>query len=86
MNQPSLYPPPTSYTDAVIDTLTAKPGEYVDGLALARIAGAYAWRSRVSDARRILRATGRGDIVNEQVRAKGRPTRSLYRFVPTEGC
>ena len=82
MTQPTLFDPPHSYTDAVIDRLTARPGEPVDGLELARIAGAYAWRSRVSEARRRLRAGGHGDIVNTLIRRKGQPTRSLYAFVP----
>ena len=30
----------------------ARPGEWVDGMSLARVAGHYAWRSRVSDLRR----------------------------------
>lgn len=61
--------------------LVSKPGEYVDGLALAKIGGAYAWRTRTSEARVELEAAGLGTIENLQTR-EGRITRSLYRFVP----
>ena len=85
MSQPSLFDAHQSYTDRLIELFTGQPGEWFDGLGLARVAGAYAWRSRVSDARRRLRASGQGDIINEQRRGPGRVTRSLYRFEPTGG-
>ena len=73
-----------SYTQDVIDYLTAKPGEFADGLSLARIGGAYAWRTRVSEARHRLLAEGRGDIANVQIKLADGRVQSLYSFVPAE--
>ena len=42
------------YRDAVAAYFKAHPGEWIDGLELARIGGAYAWRTRVSECRREL--------------------------------
>jgi hypothetical protein len=41
-----------TFTARVAAYLTARAGEWVDGRELATVGGAYAWRSRVSDARR----------------------------------
>jgi hypothetical protein len=41
-----------SLTDRVVAYFRAHPGEWIDGRVLATVGGAYAWRSRVSDARR----------------------------------
>ena len=75
-----------SYTQDVIAYLTAKPGEFCDGLQLARIGGAYAWRTRVSEARRQLRAAGLGDIANVQIKLADGRVQSLYRFEPAQPC
>jgi len=72
-----------SYTSDVLVYLTARPGAWVDGLDLARIGGAYAWRTRVSNARTLLEAAGRGTIENALVR-QGKSVRSRYRFVPAQ--
>ena len=68
-------------TDRVAAYLTARPGEWIDGRELATIGGAYAWRSRVSDARR------RGlTIENRQRHLPGDVTVSEYRYVaPGQG-
>ena len=71
-----------SYTQDLVVLFTGRPGEWFDGLSLAKLAGAYAWRTRTSEARRILRAACVGDIENLQIRAKGHATISRYRFVP----
>jgi hypothetical protein len=71
-----------SYTRDVLALLTARPGEWFDGLALARIGGAYASRTRISEARIILETSGRGTIENRLVR-HGKRVESLYRFVPS---
>lgn len=63
--------------DAVADFLKARPGQWVDGMTLASIGGAYAWRSRISDARRELGLT----IENRQRRV-GRRVISEYRYLP----
>ncbi len=62
----------------------ARQGEWIDGRRLAQIAGAYAWRSRVSDLRKQPYAM---PIENRQLRmtaADGVPfTVSEYRYVPS---
>ena len=71
-----------SYTERLVTLFTTRPGEYFDGLSLAHIAGAYAWRSRVSDARRVVRRMGLGDIINRQQRRSDGSVASLYAYVP----
>lgn len=71
-----------SYTRDLIGLFISRPGEWFDGLALAKLAGAYAWRTRISEARRILRAACVGDVENLQIRARGHATISMYRFTP----
>ena len=71
-----------TYTERVRDTFLARPGEWIDGLELERIGGAYAWRSRVSDCRRRFRLR-----IENQVRTvrdgNGRAwKRSEYRYMP----
>jgi hypothetical protein len=59
-----------------------RPNRWVDGRALAEIAGAYAWRTRVSDLRR---PPFRMEIQNRRrtiATTDGRITISEYRFVP----
>ena len=65
-----------SFTQAVADYLTARPGQWIDGLELAKVAGSYAWRSRVSDCRKL------GMVVQNRQRKVGRRVISEYRFVP----
>jgi hypothetical protein len=70
-----------TFTDKLEAYFRARPGVWVNGMALAKVAGQYAWRSRCADVRR------RGlDIQNRQrrvLKADGkRYTVSEYRFVP----
>ena len=71
--------------DALEAYFKAHPGQWIDGRKLEPIAGAYAWRSRVSNLR-----TQRGlKIVNRQRRVEfmGQTfTVSEYRYVPAETC
>lgn len=66
-------------TERVLDLLTSRPGEWVDGHLLAQVGGYAAWRSRVSDARRRIPPGAR--IENDLVRY---PTHTVtrYRYVP----
>ena len=41
-----------SFTAHIADYFKAHPDQWIDGRTLAQIGGAYAWRSRVSDARK----------------------------------
>lgn len=76
--------PRHSYTEDVLRYFTDKPGEFCDGLSLARIGGAYAWRTRVSEARQRLLAAGQGDIINAQIRLADGRVQSLYRYEPAQ--
>jgi len=67
-----------SYRDAVAHYFKAHPDVWIDGLELARIGGAYAWRTRVSECRDL------GMVIENDVRQMPNTRRkvSLYRFVP----
>lgn len=54
----------------------ARPGLWIDGRKLATIAGAYAWRTRVSDLR------VRGLRIDNVVTRGMTYRKSLYRYVP----
>ena len=70
-----------TFTERVRDTFLARPGEWIDGLELERIGGRYAWRSRVSDARRYYGLTIENRL--QRVTVDGQTfVRSLYRYVP----
>jgi hypothetical protein len=66
-----------AYRDRVAAYLKAHPGQWVDGMTLSELGGCYAWRSRVSDARREL-----GMTIENRQRRMGRRVISEYRFVP----
>jgi hypothetical protein len=66
-----------TFRDAVAEYLKARPHQWVDGLALAELGGAYAWRSRVSDARREL-----GMTIENRQRRVGKRVVSEYCYVP----
>ena len=42
----------TNRTDRLAALFASRPGEWIDGLTLSGIAGAYAWRTRLSELRR----------------------------------
>ena len=67
-----------TYRDAVAALLKSRAGEWVDGLELAKVGGAYAWRSRCADCRTQLGM----DIENRQRRI-GKRVISEYRYVPS---
>jgi hypothetical protein len=61
----------------------ARPGEWIDGLQLAEIAGSYAWRSRVSDVRRGPHGLNIQNRLRRVERSDGTHyTVSEYRLVP----
>ena len=69
----------SSYRERIAVLFRAHPGAWMDGLALAQVGGAYAWRSRVSECRQ-----GGMVIENRQrTRADG-STVSEYRYLPPE--
>lgn len=75
MTQPDLFTPAT-YTQRVAQLFTSQPGVWIDGLEIAKCAGAYAWRSRISDARREF-----GLIIENRQRRVGKRVISEYRIV-----
>lgn len=68
--------------EAVASLLQSRSPEWVDGRELAQVGGAYAWRTRVSDARKQL-----GLRIENRVRTVRDGERtwkvSEYRTVPT---
>jgi hypothetical protein len=54
----------------------ARPGEWIDGMELGRIAGSYAWRTRVSD----LRRPPYNLTIENRQRRQGRRVVSEYRL------
>lgn len=67
----------TTYRDRLAAYLRAHAGEWLDGREIALIAGAYAWRTRLSDCRLEL-----GMCVENRVRRVGRAKVSEYRYLP----
>ena len=68
-----------TYRDAVAAYFKAHPNQWIDGLELARVGGAYAWRTRVSDCHLQL-----GMTIENEVRHMPNSRRkvSLYRYRP----
>ena len=67
-----------TYRDAVAALLRSRPGEWIDGLEIARYAGSYGWRTRLCECR-----TQLGLAVENRQRKVGRRTVSEYRYVPS---
>jgi len=65
-----------TFRDRVEEYFRARPDQWIDGLAIAQVGGAYAWRSRVSDCRTL------GMTIENRQRKVGEVTISEYRFVP----
>jgi hypothetical protein len=65
-----------SYRDRVADHFRAHPNTWFDGLTMATLGGAYAWRTRISDCR-----TQLGMHIENRERREGRRVISEYRFV-----
>jgi hypothetical protein len=57
--------------------LASRAGEWVDAMEIAKVAGAMAWRTRLSELRTI-----DGLRIENRQRKVGRRTVSEYRFVP----
>ena len=67
-------------TNNVAHYLHAHVNEWVDGLTLSKIGGAYAWRSRVSDCRKKYHM-----VIENRMRRAGRVTISEYRLtIPSQ--
>jgi hypothetical protein len=74
---------PRTLTDQLAEFFRRRPGQWIDGVVLAQIAGRYAWRSRVSELRRppySMRVQNRQRHVRAGDMAKW--TVSEYRYLP----
>jgi hypothetical protein len=69
---------PASLCDRLMALFKSRAGEWIDGRELAAVAGAYAWRTRVSD----LRRSPYGLTIENRQRREGRFTVSEYRMAP----
>jgi hypothetical protein len=67
-----------TYRDRVAAYFKAKPGQWIDGLEIARVGGVYAYRTRISDCRQELGMT----IENKVIRLDDGTRASLYRYLP----
>lgn len=67
-----------SFLDRVAELFRSKPNEWIDGRVLAQVGGAYAWRTRVSECRRLRGMT----IENRERKHPNGWTISEYRWVP----
>jgi hypothetical protein len=72
-----------SFAEKLAAYFHARPGEWIDGMELARVAGSYAWRSRASE----LRKPPFNMTIENRVRRIFRTGLrvSEYRFVPDTG-
>lgn len=66
-------------TEKVLALLRAKPMTWLPWREIADVGGVCAWRTRISEARRLLKAEG-GKIENRLL--KKNSARSAYRYVP----
>ncbi len=87
-----------SYTTAVLDYFRAHPKEWIDAHVLMELGGSMAWRTRVADARKVIKKEG--GVLENRVQypkheierdADGQPARlflstrpviSQYRYLP----
>jgi hypothetical protein len=70
--------PKPAYHVLVAEFFRQHPHTWINGLQIARFAGAYAWRSRISDARRL-----HGLMIENRLRTlDGGEVISEYRYVP----
>ena len=75
-----------TFTEKVRDLFLAHPNQWLDGMTLAQVAGQYAWRSRVSDARRFFHLHIENRVRVFKDRADGKfYKKSEYRYVPRPG-
>jgi hypothetical protein len=65
-----------SFVQAVAEYFRHRPNIWVNGMDLSHVGGCYAWRSRVSDCRRL------GMTIENRQRPSHGQTVSEYRFVP----
>ena len=68
-----------SYVERVATLFRSLPNQWVDGLSIAQVGGAYASRTRISDCRKL------GMRIDNKVITKPNGVKqSLYRYVPED--
>ena len=70
-------PTPATFRDRLAAYLLQRPGIYIDGLELANVGGAYAFRTRISELR-----TQLGLDVRNRQRRVGKRVISEYAYFP----
>lgn len=74
--QPFLnFTSPDTFRDRVAEYFRAHEGEWIDGMTLAQLGGVYAWRTRISECRKL------GLTIENRQRKIGDRTVSEYRYV-----
>lgn len=79
-------------TTKLADYFKERPYCWIDGRILAEVAGAYAWRTRVSDLRKPKRLGGKYEMAIENRvetyrTAEGKPFKlSSYRYLPARAA
>lgn len=84
--QPSLLPvaeAPQTLTGKLAQFFRERPGQWIDGMTLAGVAGSYAWRSRCADLRK---APWLMTIENRQRRVHGHKAHCQMWDFPTSEC
>jgi hypothetical protein len=75
-----------TFREAVWQLFKSRPGQWIDGREIATVGGAYAWRTRISDCRKVYGATIENRIVN--VYGQKGPAMvakaSQYRYLPKD--
>lgn len=72
------YAERSTRTQAVLRMFLAAPDTWLDVQEIAKKGGFSGWRTRVSEARQLIKREGRGDI-----EWNGKVRMSAYRYVPT---
>ena len=65
-----------TFRDRVAQVFTSRPGAWVNAELLMQVGGRMAWRTRVSDCRKL------GMTIENRTRKVGRITVSEYRYQP----
>ena len=66
-----------TFRERVADLFRRHPGGWIDGLRVAEVGGAYAWRTRVSECRQA------GMVIDNRIRVRPDGSKSSeYRFAP----
>jgi hypothetical protein len=73
-----------TFREAVWQLFKSRPDQWIDGREIATVGGAYAWRTRISDCRKVYGATIENRIVHKHDHCDVSYSwrESQYRYVP----